>query len=96
MVTMDQLRAAVAASDEGDFTELDRYLLPIDSGISNWPDVHLDPDAAFYMRQGQPIQVPHAPTEGWVRIYDESQFLGVGEIQDDGRVAPRRMIQASA
>ncbi|UCB53914.1 MAG: tRNA pseudouridine(55) synthase TruB [Thiotrichales bacterium] len=96
MVTMDQLRAAVAASDEGDFTELDRYLLPIDSGISNWPDVHLDPDAAFYMRQGQPIQVPHAPTEGWVRIYDKSQFLGVGEIQDDGRVAPRRMIQASA
>ena len=92
MVSIDELRAA---AEEG-FAALDQYLLPIDSGIADWPDVHLDADAAFYVKQGQPIQVPHAPTEGWVRIYDQSQFLGVGEIQDDGRVAPRRMIQASA
>lgn len=96
MVTVDELRAALEADEAGDFSSIDRFLKPIDSGISDWPDVHLDPDAAFYMRQGQPIQVPHAPTEGWVRIYDQSRFLGVGEIQDDGRVAPRRMIQASA
>ena len=96
MVSIDRLRAAAAADEDRKFEALDQFLLPIDSGIADWPDVHLDPDAAFYMRQGQPIQVPHAPTEGWVRIYDRSQFLGVGEIQDDGRVAPRRMIQASA
>jgi tRNA pseudouridine55 synthase len=96
MVTVEQLRGAFEADEAGDFSSIDRFLKPIDSGISDWPDVHLDPDAAFYMRQGQPIQVPHAPTEGWVRIYDQSRFLGVGEIQDDGRVAPRRMIQASA
>jgi len=96
MVTIDELRAAVDSSDTEGFAALDAYLLPIDSAIAHWPDVHLDPDAAFYMMQGQPILVPHAPTEGWVRIYDKSHFLGVGEIQDDGRVAPRRMIQASA
>ena len=95
MVSIDELRAAADASDAGRFAALDEYLLPIDSAIANWPDVHLDPSAAFYIKQGQAIQVPHAPTEGWVRIYDNSQFLGVGEIQDDGRVAPRRMIQAS-
>ena len=95
MVTIDELEAAAAAG-EGGFAALDRFLLPIDSAIAHWPDVHLDPDSAFYMRQGQPIQVAHAPSTGWVRIYDESRFLGVGEIQDDGRVAPRRMIQASA
>ena len=96
MVTIDELRAAADSADGDRFAALDSYLLPIDSGIAHWPDVHLDPDAAFYMKQGQPILVPHAPTEGWVRIYDKTQFLGVGEIQDDGRVAPRRMIQASA
>lgn len=96
MVTIDQLRAAADAAEDDRFAVLDSYLLPIDSGIADWPDVHLDPDAAFYMKQGQPVLVPHAPTEGWVRIYDKSRFLGVGEIQDDGRVAPRRMIQASA
>ena len=96
MVTIDELRAVADSAGERALDSLDSYLLPIDSGIADWPDVHLDPDAAFYMRQGQAIQVPHAPTEGWVRIYDQSRFLGVGEIQDDGRVAPRRMIQASA
>ena len=96
MVTIDELRAVADASEAEGFAALDEYLLPIDSAISHWPDVHLDPDAAFYMMQGQPILVPHAPTEGWVRIYDKSQFLGVGEIQDDGKVAPRRMIQSSA
>ena len=95
-MTIDELRAAAGGGDQADFEALDHYLLPIDSGIADWPDVHLDANAAFYVRQGQPIQVPHAPTEGWVRIYDRSEFLGVGEIQDDGRVAPRRMIQASA
>jgi len=95
-VTIDELKAVTDSSEAEGFDALDEYLLPIDSAIAHWPDVHLDPDAAFYMKQGQPIQVAHAPTEGWVRIYDKSQFLGVGEIQDDGRVAPRRMIQASA
>lgn len=88
MVTMDQLEAL----REAPFAELDALLLPIESGVSDWPDIQLDPDAAFYVRQGQPIQVPHAPTEGWVRIYDRKTFMGVGEIQDDGRIAPRRMI----
>jgi tRNA pseudouridine55 synthase len=92
MVTLEQLEAMADAP----FAELDALLLPIESGVANWPDIQLDPDAAFYMSQGQPIQVPHAPTEGWVRIYDRSRFMGVGEIQDDGRVAPRRMIAAGA
>jgi tRNA pseudouridine55 synthase len=94
MVTIDELRAT--ASEADGVAAVDDYLLPIDSGIADWPDVHLGPDAAFYMRQGQPVLVPHAPAKGWVRIYDQTRFLGVGEIQDDGKVAPRRMIQASA
>ncbi|MDH5767298.1 MAG: tRNA pseudouridine(55) synthase TruB, partial [Gammaproteobacteria bacterium] len=52
----------------------------------------LDADSAFYVKQGQPVQVARAPTEGWVRIYSNDGFLGLGEIQDDGRVAPRRMM----
>lgn len=72
--------------------ELDKLLLPVESGVADWPDVHLGADAAFYMSQGQPILVPQAPTEGWVRIYDQQKFMGVGEVQDDGKVAPRRLL----
>lgn len=95
MVTLDDLKKAASVDAGEGMASLDRYLLPIDSGIAHWPDIHLDPDTAFYVKQGQPVLVPHAPSEGWVRIYDRSRFLGVGEIQDDGKVAPRRMIRAS-
>lgn len=72
---------------------LDALLLPVDSALVDWPEVHLSSDAAFYLGQGQPVIVPKAPTEGRVRIYDHlEKFLGVGEILDDGRVAPKRMI----
>ena len=92
MITIEQLTELL---EQGQDT-LDSCLQPIDSGVADWPDVHLGSDAAFYVRQGQPVLVPHAPTEGWVRIYDQSNFLGLGEIQDDGLVAPRRMIKQCA
>jgi tRNA pseudouridine55 synthase len=92
MLTVEQL----AELREQGMDELDACLQPIDSGIADWPDVRLGSDAAFYVQQGQPVMVPHAPTQGWVRIYDQSSFLGLGEIQDDGLVAPRRMIKQCA
>ncbi len=92
MLTIEQLTELAAQGEE----KLDSCLQPIDSGVADWPDVHLGSDAAFYVQQGQAVMVPHAPTQGWVRIYDQSHFLGLGEIQDDGLVAPRRMIKQCA
>lgn len=92
MIDMAALEAAAAES----MAALDKLLLPMESGLAQWPGVRLSGDAAFYLRQGQPVLVPQAPTEGWVRLYEgESRFLGMGEILDDGRVAPRRLMTAS-
>ena len=72
---------------------LDAMLLPVESALGDWPEVRLSPDSAFYLSKGQPVLVPNAPTAGRVRLYDQQhRFLGVGEILDDGRVAPRRLI----
>ena len=90
MLTIDQLSTLAEQGNE----TLDACLQSIDSGVADWPDVRLGSDAAFYVQQGQPVMVPHAPTHGWVRIYDQEHFLGLGEIQDDGMIAPRRMIRA--
>ncbi len=91
MVTLDQVRQAF--SDKR-FKEMDDWLLPLESALAEWPQVALSADAAFYMKQGQPILVPNAPTSGWVRLYaNETDFLGVGQILDDGRVAPKRLMQ---
>ncbi|MBE9568026.1 MAG: tRNA pseudouridine(55) synthase TruB [Proteobacteria bacterium] len=92
MLTVEQL---TELAEQG-YEALDASLQPVDSGVADWPDVRLTADAAFYVKQGQPVMVPQAPTHGWVRIYDQGQFLGVGEIQDDGLVAPRRMIRQCA
>ena len=74
---------------------LDRYLLPPESALQDWPDVRLSDDAAYYLRMGQAVLVPKAPLEGWVRLYTSSaDFIGVGHIDEDGKVAPKRLIQA--
>lgn len=77
---------------ERGFAALDALLLPLDSALTQWPALQVRGDSAFYLRQGQAVLVPRAPTQGWVRLYaGEEDFLGLGEILDDGRVAPRRL-----
>ena len=88
MVTMAEVEAAAEAGSSA----LDKLLLPIDTALLDWPEVRVGADAAFYLQQGQPVLVPKAPTEGWVRVYHGDDFIAVGQIQDDGRVAPKRLM----
>jgi len=81
------------AREEGAAARLDALLLPLESALDHCPAVRLSADAAFYLQQGQAVLVPRAPTEGLVRLHDPSGvFLGVGEILDDGRVQPKRLL----
>lgn len=89
MVDLETLER-LAAEGEG---ALDATLLSMESALAQWPDVRLPKDVAYFLVRGQPVFVPHAPAEGLVRIYTrEDRFLGVGRILDDGRVAPKRLI----
>jgi tRNA pseudouridine55 synthase len=73
--------------------DMDALLLPADAALGAIPLVELSASGGFYIQQGQPVLVPNAPCSGMVRIALETgEFLGVGEILDDGRVAPRRLI----
>jgi tRNA pseudouridine55 synthase len=93
LVTFENLEQALA---DGGLAALDALLLPTSSAVRDWPTVTLSEATAFYVRQGQPVIVAHAPADGWVRLLEgrEAAFIGVGEILDDGRVAPRRLIAA--
>ncbi|MCZ4238031.1 tRNA pseudouridine(55) synthase TruB, partial [Staphylococcus equorum] len=74
---------------------LDEFLLPVDSGLDHWPQVTLTEHTAYYWLHGQPVRAPEAPKFGLVRVRDEAdRFIGIGEISDDGRVAPRRLIRS--
>jgi tRNA pseudouridine55 synthase len=82
-------------AQERRFTELNALLMPIDSGLTDMPEVRMPEVSAHYFGQGQPVLVPNAPLVGPVRVRLESgEFLGVGEVIDDGRLAPRRLVVA--
>jgi len=89
MVTLDQVRELAEQGQEA----LDALLLPVDTALGEWPAVQLSKDSAYYLKMGQPVLVPKAPTEGWVRLYEgEDRFIGVGQVDDDGKIAPKRLM----
>jgi tRNA pseudouridine55 synthase len=72
----------------------DACLLPPEAILDSLPALTLGDSLCFYLRQGQPVFVPRAPVSGWTRLHDKGGILiGVGEIQEDGKVAPRRMFK---
>ena len=87
------LSALESLKTNGEIEQMDQLLLPADAALGALPLVRLSESGGFYMRQGQPVMVPNAPCDGIVRVALETgEFLGVAEILDDGRVAPRRLI----
>lgn len=91
-VSLEQLRQVREAQGAA---ALDGYVLPMEQALARWPALILTAHSAYYVRQGQPVQIAKAPTSGWVRLFaDNDRFLGVGQILDDGRVAPRRLVNS--
>lgn len=88
--TFEELQALQAA--EG-LPALDALLIPAEEAVNHLPLVEVTDTSGYYVRLGQAVLVPRAPAVGLVRIRDESGcFLGIGEMLEDGRVAPRRLI----
>lgn len=76
-----------------DFTAMDSLLAPMDSALTDMPAVQLVESASFYVQQGQAVRVANTPAEGQVKlISDQGVFLGIGEVLEDGRVTPRRLV----
>lgn len=80
---------------------LDYHLLPVDAPVAEMARLTLDDHSGFYFLRGQAVinnQVYRLGDEGdKVRVFQENgEFLGVGEITDDGRVAPSRLVAQGA
>ncbi|MDH1105022.1 tRNA pseudouridine(55) synthase TruB [Pseudomonas otitidis] len=91
-ISLEELEKAHA---EGGNEALDRFLLPSDSGLEHWPLVQLSEHSAYYWLHGQPVRAPEAPKFGMLRVQDHTgRFIGIGEVSDDGRIAPRRLIRS--
>jgi tRNA pseudouridine55 synthase len=96
MVTLEQLNELLeqAHSDEVAPREvLDPLLLPMDTAVEDLPEVNLNSEQTDLVQHGQPVYVLGVP-EGTLRMTsgDERTFIGVAELNDDGKVAPKRLV----
>jgi len=87
MVTMEQLEAA-----GDDLGSLDSLLRPVDEALAGWPAVRLSAADARCLCQGQSVRAADPIIPGRVRLYEpQGRFLGMGEVDSDGRLFPRRL-----
>ncbi|ELY3542156.1 tRNA pseudouridine(55) synthase TruB [Cronobacter turicensis] len=97
MVTLEQLSALLEEAQTREIAPselLDPLLMPMDSPAADYPVVNLPLTSSVYFKNGNPVRTSDAPSEGLVRVTEgEAQkFLGMGEIDSEGRVAPRRLV----
>ncbi|WIO73792.1 tRNA pseudouridine(55) synthase TruB [Porticoccaceae bacterium LTM1] len=77
--------------------DMDYLLKPTEAAVDDLPGFDVPEESVFYFKQGQPVMCPEAYREAEegdiVRVFMENgPFLGVAEVLEDGRVAPRRLV----
>lgn len=87
--TLEELEAA---KQEGGFAAIDAKLMPMDKAVNDLPAVHMPAYTARFLKQGQAVQVSKPPANGLLRLYEDEEFIGIGVIDDDGKVAPKRLL----
>lgn len=71
----------------------DAALLSADCLLARMPKVVLESDSAYYLQQGQAVWQAKQASKGLVSLYGPGHvFLGLGEITDDGKIAPKRLV----
>ncbi|HGZ6486995.1 TPA: tRNA pseudouridine(55) synthase TruB [Vibrio parahaemolyticus] len=97
MVTLEQLNELLEQAHREEIAPrelLDPLLMPMDTAVEDLPEVNLIPELADMVQHGQPVQVLGAPEQGPLRLTmgEERLFIGVGEMNDDGKIAPKRLV----
>ncbi|AZG72482.1 tRNA pseudouridine(55) synthase TruB [Shewanella livingstonensis] len=97
MVSLAQLEALLEQAHRQDVapqTLMDSLLLPMDTAVAKFAEINLPDEMLYYVMQGQAIQAAGLKPDELVRITigDERRFVGMGIMNDDGLLAPKRLI----
>jgi len=103
MMTLEELQAMAAGSSDGAgesaqvFETLDALLQPAWEAVKELPKVELNDLAASSLKLGQSVFVPNITVAGKVVLFNKdadtaNEFVGIGEVMDDGRIAPSRLV----
>ena len=89
------LTEAVTLSQLEDLTmaQRDALLLPPDALLAGVQKMSVDAESAHSLRLGQAIWRSKQTLGLTVRLYDEKErFIGIGEVSEDGKIAPKRLV----
>lgn len=87
MWTLDALRELAERGERS----LDACLLPIEAGMSSWPELRVNAAQAMRLGQGQAV-AGFREDAGSVAIVDESgRALGLGSVDGEGWLRPQRL-----
>jgi len=90
--SIDQLRNIA----EQGLDSLDRCLLPVNSALVDLPEFILDSLAVSNLKQGQAVQINRTPLSGLLNLVSENgQFIGIGEVDSDGKLSPKRLMNTA-
>lgn len=94
---MQRIEVLRKLAENNDWDQLNSLLQPVDAILQFMPELQLSEQAAFYLQRGQAVDASEAKAPGEVRLYDHHHaFLGVGTVEPDGRVHPRRLIDTGS
>lgn len=98
VVTLEQLQALLDQANEQEISPselLDPLLLPTDSAVQDLPEVNILPALAVYILNGNPVQAGRVPETGTlvrISVGEQREFIGVGVIDEEGMLAPKRVM----
>ncbi|MCH8499441.1 MAG: tRNA pseudouridine(55) synthase TruB [Marinobacter sp.] len=75
---------------------LDGLLLPVESGLTFLSEVALAGPSLVSLLNGQPVRIADQSISGFVRLYGDGKFLGLGEAEPAGEeveILPRRLVK---
>ena len=77
--------------------QLDYLLKPVDAAVADRPKVELDDIVAAYFQRGQAVMSKQVFRQGQegdiVRVFRKGgAFLGIGQVTEEGNLAPKRLI----
>lgn len=92
---LDMARIEALAEEGRDV--LRAQLMAADEALRGLPETRLEAGGeALRFSSGQEVEAPPGTEPGLVRVYDAAgQFLGIGELGQQGRIAPRRVFSTA-
>ena len=75
---------------------LDKVIVPMERAVEKLPEVVLASETARDIRNGQAVSFHELPKRGLVRLYEKGNFIGIGIVNADGEVAPKRLVAAKS